>query len=139
MPTDDPLSRDRRAARRNFRASLMSNAKWSALLRAAGRIELDIRQVVVKFIEIDGETPIALPWIRTRAFADSVELGPFPLVGIEWLEFPHVASLPRGQNVPPREHSQDVSAIRLALEATGKQFPLQETPTGLRIVGHLPR
>ena len=48
-----------------------------------------------------------LPTPRTRAFADSLEFGPFPFVGIEWLEFP------------------------------GTQFPLAETPTGLRLVGHV--
>lgn len=137
MTSDNDLNRDRRAARRNTRASLMSNAKWRALLEAVRRAEFDIQQVVVKFIGVDDEKPMRLPWPRTPAYADSMEFGPFPFVSIEWLEFPRVAFLPRGENVPPGQHSQDIATIRQVLEATGKRFPLEDSPTGLRVMGHL--
>jgi hypothetical protein len=138
MTLDDELNHDRRAARRNYRASLMSNAKWRVFLEALHGAELDIRQVAVKFVDVDDEKFMGLPRPRSPAFAFSLEFGPFPFVGIEWLELPRVALLPRG-NVPPRQHSQDIAAIRRVLEATGKQFPLADSPTGLRIVGHLRR
>jgi hypothetical protein len=133
------LNRDRRAARRNFRASLMSNAKWWTLLEVVRAAELDIQQVVIKFVDIEDEKLMWLPIPRTRDFADSLELGPFPFVDIEWFEFPHVALLSRGKDVPPRKHRQDVAAIRSALEATGKRFPLTDSPTGLRVLGHVGR
>lgn len=139
MTLDDDLNHDRRAARRNYRASLMSNAKWRVFLEALHDAQLDIQQVVVKFVDVDDEKLIELPRPRTPAFAFSLEFGPFPFVGIEWLEFRRVALLLRGKNVPPRQHNQDIAAIRRALEATGKQFPLTDSPTGLRVVGHLRR
>jgi hypothetical protein len=137
MTLDDDLNHDRRAARRNYQASLMSNAKWRAFLEALHGAKLDIQQVVVKFVDVDDEKLMWLPRPRTPTFAFSLEFGPFPFVGVEWLEFPRIALLPRGNNVPPRQHSQDLAAIRRALDATGKRFPLQDTPTGLRVVGHV--
>jgi hypothetical protein len=139
LTLQDELNSDRRTVRRDYTASLMSNAKWRALLGPVRRADLDIRQVVVKFVGVDDEKRMQLPTLATQAFADSVEFGPFPLVGIAWLEFPHVALLPAGSSSSPRQHRQDIAAIRSALEATGKQFPLEDTPTGLRVVGHVPR
>jgi hypothetical protein len=130
------LDRDRQTARRDFSASLMSNAKWHSLLQAVRGAEIDIKQVVVKFIDVDDEKRMSLPIPRTRAYVDSQTFGPFPLTGIEWLEFPHVALLPAAPKIPLQPHRQDIAAIRRVIEATGKRFPLEDTPTGLRVIGH---
>jgi hypothetical protein len=131
------LDRDRETARRDFSASLMSNAKWHSLLQAVRSAELDIKQVVVKFIDVDDEKRMSLPIPRTRAYVDSMTFGPFPLVGIEWLEFPLVALLPAPEAVPAQPHRQDIAAVRRVIEATNKSFPLEDTPTGLRVIGHV--
>jgi hypothetical protein len=70
--------------RRNFRSSLMSNTKWHGLLEAVRGASIDIRQVVIKFID-----------------------------------------------------RQDIAAMRRVIEATGKRFPLEDTPAGLRVIGHV--
>lgn len=134
----DELDRDRQTARRNFRASLMSNTKWHILLQAVRGAGLDVRQVVVKFIDVADEKRMRLPAPRTPACVDSIEFGPFPLVGIEWLEFPQVALLEVArENVPAQPYRQDIAAIRAVIEATGKRFPLEDMPGGLRVVGHV--
>ena len=96
----------------------MSNTKWRIVfqvLRDAG-----VRHVIVKFADAADTVSMLVPNLRTpHAFVDSAEFGPLPLVGIEWVE---VAS--------------DATPILAALEATGKQFPVETTATGLRIVGH---
>lgn len=130
------LDHDRRAARRSFGSSLMSDAKWCSLLVAVRSAGLDVRQVVVKFVDVADARRIWLPMPHGQAYADSLELGPFPFVGIEWLEFPHMALLEIGKDLPPQPHRQDVVAIRATLDATGKRFPLEETPTGLCVIGH---
>ena len=132
----DDLERDRRSSRANYSASFMSNAKWKTLLAAIEKSNLKVKQVVVKFIDDNEQRPMQMPAWRGQAFADSIEYGPFPFVAIEWLEFPRIATLPRGDNVPHRQE-QDIDAIRGVLDDTGKAFPLEDTPTGLRVIGHI--
>lgn len=118
MDLSTELRRDKRAAQR-FSSSLMSNTKWRALFGALNKADIDIGPMNVKFTEISGVKTIKHLSLQTPyAFADCSEFGPFPLVGIEWLEF------------------HDVAPIRAMLQATGKHFPLEETPTGLRVIGH---
>jgi hypothetical protein len=98
---------------------------------------IDTRHVVIRFIDVDDDRRMALPVLRTSAYVDSPEFGPFPLVGGQWLEFPHVALLPAaGAKTPAQPYRQDIAAIRKIIEATGKRFPLEDTPTGLRVIGH---
>ena len=132
------LDRDRRTAKRDYRGSLMSDTKWRSVLLALADEKLDVRQVVMKFIGVEKEARMHLPWLHgPHKFVDSIEFGPFPLVGIEWLEIPDIAVFPRANNLPAVEHSQNREVVRSTLEAIGKQLPLRDTPTGLRIVGHV--
>jgi hypothetical protein len=99
---------------------------------------MDVRQIVIKFVGVGNEHRMALPRLSApHKFVDSIKFGPFPLVGIEWVEIPDVAVFPRDNNVPAEQYKQDRTAIRVALEATGKRLPLEDTPTGLRIIGHV--
>ncbi|MBX3539789.1 MAG: hypothetical protein KF735_19265 [Chelatococcus sp.] len=82
-----------------------------------------------------GETPRGDLVETPHGFADSLEFGSFPLVAIEWLEFPLEID-EGGRGDLHHRRTQDIAAIRAALDATGKALPLQVTETGLRIVGH---
>jgi hypothetical protein len=116
----------------------MSNTKWRAVFAALRSDGLGIRQIVAKFIDVAEAKPMDLPSLHPpHAFVDSGTFGPFPLVGIEWIEIPAVAVIPRSNNVPAAEYAQDTVALRSALAALGKKLPLEDTPTGLRIVGHV--
>jgi hypothetical protein len=48
-----------------------------------------------------------------------------------------VADLPRDNNLPAEQHTQDTVAVRSALAALGKKLYLVDTMSGLRIVGHI--
>ncbi|MEZ0133487.1 MULTISPECIES: hypothetical protein [Novosphingobium] len=131
------LRRERRAVLRLYSASFMSNTKWRSVFTALENDGLGIRQLVIKFIEAENEKAISLPWLNApHAFVDSIDFGPFPLVGIEWMEVPAVAIFPRKNNVPAEHYPQDIAAVRSALLALGRKLPLEDTSTGLRIVGH---
>lgn len=134
----DDLRRDRRTALRSYSASLMSNAKWRAVFSALKDDSLGLRQIVAKFIDVAEAKPMGLPSLYAHhAFVDSGAFGPFPLVSIEWIEVPAVAVFPRGNNLPAEQYAQDTVAARSALAALGKQLPLVDTMTGLRVVGHV--
>lgn len=55
MGLSDELARDGLEARRNYSASLMSNAKWRALLQSVKHADVETRQIIVKFVSIDDE------------------------------------------------------------------------------------
>lgn len=132
----EELERDRRAAARDYSASLMSNAKWRVLLAAVA--DIGVHQIVVKFVDVDNEIRMAVPLVNAaQAFADSVNFGPFPFVGIEWIEFPAIARFSRADGVPAKEIEQNISVVRSAIVQTGKQFPLVDTSRGLRVIGHV--
>jgi hypothetical protein len=134
----DELRRDRIAARRSYSASLMSNSKWRAVFAALESNTLGVRQIIVKFTGDAEAKSMDLPGLHApHAFVDSLAFGPFPLVGIEWIEVPSVAIFPRRNNVPAEQYVQDTDAVRSALAALGKQLPLVDTMAGLRIVGHI--
>ncbi|NGM51846.1 hypothetical protein G5B46_19730 [Caulobacter sp. 602-2] len=131
----EDLHRERRLAHHVFAGSLMSNAKWRAALDALAASGLDIRQVRLKFADRDEPVSMGRPWTAAAdGFLDSVEFGPFPIIGIEWLEIPGVAVIP---GAPARRHLHDLDAVRAALAATGKQLPIEEAPDALRLVGHV--
>ncbi len=132
------LCRERRAVLWSYSTSFMSNTKWRSVFATLEDDSLGIRQLVIKFIEAENEKAISPLWLNApRAFVDSIDFGPFPLVGIEWIEVPAVAVFPRKSNVPAEHYTQDISAVRSALLALGKKLPLEATSTGLRIVGHV--
>jgi hypothetical protein len=118
----------------------MSSSKWRELFAVLRLPELDVQQVVFKFVGKARETAMALPWLDApHNYVDSLRLGPFPLVSIEWMEIRAEAVFLRSNNVPARRCAQDIDAIRTAVMATGKLFPLEDTGGGLRITGHVPR
>ena len=99
---------------------------------------LGIRQLVAKFVGVVETKPMGLPLLHgPDAFVDSFEFGPFPLVGIEWIEVPAVAIFPRDNGNPAERYTQDVRTVRSALIALGKRLPIYDTETGLRIIGHV--
>jgi hypothetical protein len=132
------LEKARRTVRRDYAGSLMSSTKWREALTILGAMEPAIRQIVVKFVDASTPQPMQLPWLSAQHdFADSLEVGPFPLLSIEWMEIPSLARFPRPNNVPAEEYIQDITAIRAALARLGKKLPLENGPTGLKLVGHI--
>ncbi|WP_066588238.1 DUF6678 family protein [Sphingomonas pruni] len=135
---NNELEKARRAVRRDYAGSLMSSTKWRETLTILGAMEPTIRRVAVKFVDANAPQQMQLPWLSTpHDFADSLEVGPFPLLSIEWMEIPSLVRFPRPNNVPAEDYIQDVTAIRAALERLGKKLPLENTPTGLKIMGHI--
>lgn len=138
MNLSDELNRDRRETVRSYSSSLMSNAKWRAVFSVLRSDHLGIRQIITKFIGSDETKVMGLPWLSApHAFVDSLEFGPLPLIGIEWIEVPAMAVFQRGNGLPAEVQPQDTAAVRLALNALGRQFPLADTATGLRVIGHV--
>lgn len=116
----------------------MSNTKWRAVFSTLEDGRLGIRQLVAKFVDVAEAKPMGLPLLHgPDAFVDSFEFGPFPLVGIEWIEVPAIATFPRGNGNSAEQYTQDIDAARSALMALGKCLPIYDTETGLRIVGHV--
>lgn len=135
-PTAKPL---KRRVRREMSASLMSSTKWRTLFEAIEELGSEF-QMIVKFIDGDEEHRMAMPWLHApHDFVDSFERGPFPLLDLEWIEFPFQAVHPRRDSVPAEIVPQDIGAIKLAIDDTGKLFPLEENQRGLRILGHVRR
>ncbi|MBS7695987.1 MULTISPECIES: hypothetical protein [unclassified Chelatococcus] len=114
----------------------MSDTKWRLALGAVYACGVQIQEMKVKFVDVPEVKRLGSLWFKTpHAFTDSLEYGPFPLVAIEGLEFPRDIDQGRRSN-PHCRGKQDIAAIRAALDATGKALPLEDTETGLRIVGH---
>ena len=122
--------------RRHASASLMSNTKWRALFQAVWEAKVEIRQIIVKFMDVND--PKTIRGVSIQApfpFVDTIEFGPVSLVSIEWLEFPKVAIFPRAHRAAVT-FQQDIGKVRAAIEATGKRYPLEEHASGLRVIGH---
>ena len=116
----------------------MSNTKWHTVFEILECVSLNVRQVIVKFSENPNPIAMHLPWLpaEPHAYIDSMAFGPFPLISIEWLEVPAVALFPRANHLPAQKIVQDIAAVESALLSSGKKFPLETSPTGLRIIGH---
>ena len=139
MPSNE-VRKNRKLARLNYSSSMMSDTKWRTLIAAVSDKEVGVKQIIVKFIDHPQERKMQLPWLAAPyALVDSIEFGPFPLLYIEWLEFPRIVLLARGKNLADKSYVQDIDAIRSAIQSTGKLFPLEEYPKGLRVIGHTPR
>ena len=132
------LQRNMRSALRDTSGSLMSNTKWRLVFETLSNPECAVRQLIVKFIDDPSETRMEVPWTEApHAFLDSMSFGPFPIVSLEWVEVPAEAIFTLGKDIPAKRYAQNVGAVRAALEATGKLFPISETVAGLRITGHI--
>lgn len=83
----DPIL-EARLARRLFSAAFMSDTKWRKALRAMEQAGLGIREMLVKFIDLEEPRRIRFPpsLACPRAYMDTIEFGPTALRSIEWLE-----------------------------------------------------
>lgn len=66
----------------------MSDTKWRKALVAIEEAELGVREMRVKFIDIEDVKEMQFPpsWACPRAYMDTIEFGPTELRSIEWLE-----------------------------------------------------
>lgn len=119
---------------RRFAASNMSNTKWVKLLKSAAVFAEKVPYLTVKLVygsEIQHTFTESYPehvddfWFRE----------PIIYKEIEWLEFPKVQRLVKSEDVLTDFH-QDLKGLKAYLESVA-QFPLEETETGLRIVGYI--
>jgi hypothetical protein len=133
------LDAARRTARSEFSASLMSNSKWRVFFSAVSSVKPAIQQLIVKCINDERAQRTSLPLLYPpHPFVSIFELGgPVPLIELEWVEVPETAVFVRRNNLPARLVKQDIEAVEVALERTGKRYELQLTETGLRVWGHM--
>jgi hypothetical protein len=118
MTVHDP-SEISRLSRERFSSALMSDTKWRKLLGAVVAAGLPIREMVVKFIDVDEPRSMDFPPILDgvpHAYMDTIEFGPVELRAIEWLTLP-----------------ADVGPIVRPLG----QFPVEAVDGGTRVVGYL--
>lgn len=116
MAVHDP-AKIGRLARERFSSALMSDAKWRKLLTAVATADRPIREMVVKFIDVDEPCRMRFPpsLEAPHAYMDTIEFGPVELRAIEWLELP--------------------VAVEPLLSGAG-HFPLEPAERGTRIVGY---
>jgi hypothetical protein len=133
--------RERKAIKRSYVASFMSDTKWRKLFLALDRPELNLSQCVVKFVGVPDAKTMDVPkrhalW-PPHGYVDTLQFGPVTLRSIEWIEFPRALMRKRYPGDAGVETLQDIEGIRLALEKLGR-FPLEDSPAGLRVIGHQP-
>lgn len=121
----------------------MSDTKWRKLFDAVNGSDWRPSQVVVKFVGSDEPEDSLMRWPNERNFwgppqwVDTAEYGgPIELRSIEWLMIPAVVTTRSyRKDIPSSGAPQDFAAIRAALAKVG-QFPLEESPEGLKIIGY---
>ncbi|MFN3559404.1 MAG: DUF6678 family protein [Brevundimonas sp.] len=134
--------RDRADAQRDYAGSVMSDTKWRSALYGLLDPDLNLQQVIIKFIGSDREHRMRLPGLHPpHGYFYSGEFGVYPIVAIEWLEVPQEAEYPTGRLYGPqvRYEVQDLDGARAVLTETGKKYVIEETPRGFRIIGHVAR
>jgi hypothetical protein len=112
----DPAA-DGRAARARFSAAFMSDTKWRKAFRAIAEAPVGVREMLVKFIDVDEPKRMRFPpsLACPLAYMDTIEFGPTELRSIEWLE---------------------VEADIEPLLAPLGRFPIKKTDLGSRLVGY---
>ena len=118
----DELEHDARRVREKTRASLMSDTKWRKLLAMLDGSGLELRQCVIKFVDVDAEKVMRRPahLYPPRPWIDTAEFGPVSLRSIEWMLFPRVAEFrDRGRTIPATYLSQDVEKAAELIAALG--------------------
>jgi len=111
--------------------------------------DLKLEQAIVKFIDEDAERFVTAAngdWLARKvppAYVDIFETGPVALSSIEWFEFPANAEkrrpAPNGTGrLPTQLSSQKIDEAEAVIAKLGK-YPLERTPRGLRITGHIRR
>lgn len=125
-------------ASETYAASLMSNSKWRTLFEAIEESAVKVEGMTVKFIDDDKEwSPVYPGLYPPRAYIDLWPLNVYPLVEIEWVEFPRIVEWKRPNNVPAKLVPQDIDAILTVIESTGKRFPLEVSGEAIRVIGHV--
>jgi len=119
---------------RRFIASNMSNAKWVKLLKAATLFAEKVPYLNVKLV-YDAE----VQYTFTENTPENIEIFWFrePTIykEIEWLEFPKVRKITNAEGVST-DFQQDLNGVKDYLKSLAC-FPLEETETGLRVVGYI--
>ena len=66
----------------------MSDTKWRKAFRAIAEARLGVREMLVKFIDVDGPRRMRFPpsLACPLPYMDTIEFGPTELRSIEWLE-----------------------------------------------------
>lgn len=116
MTIHDPRP-ESRLARQRFATAHMSDTKWRKLFAAIHAERSDIREMLVKFVDVEVPRLMQFPPRLScpRAYIDTIELGPTELRSIEWIEL-----------------SADVSGV---LDPVG-QFPLSIQNGRTRLMGY---
>jgi hypothetical protein len=140
--TRQDLERLSRFTRQRYSRALMSDIKWRKFFAAVNGSGWHPSFVEVKFVG-SGEPETRLMRFPNQdnfwgppQWVDTSEFGPIELRSIEWLMIPAIVA--DRSNLGGASSSgvpQDLEAIRTALSQAG-QFPLEDVPEGLRIVGY---
>lgn len=106
-----------RAAKAGFSAAYMSDTKWREAFRAIAEASVGVREMLVKFIDVDEPKRMRFPpsLACPLAYMDTIEFGPTELRSIEWLEV-----------------EADIEPLLVPL---GK-FPIKRSDRGWRLVGY---
>lgn len=133
------LEQARKLARQEFSSTLMSDTKWRKLFIALDQSDIQIQQILVKFIDLDDVRIMRMPKTHSlhppRAWIDTIEFGPVELRAIEWLKIPEFAAFLRPNKVPSRKEKQDIVEAQAIIMKLGL-YPIEETDDGLLIRGY---
>lgn len=132
------LKQEGARARRQFPHAHMSDTKWRKTFDILKKDALGLRQITIKFIDVDEPKTISLGavhLINPYPVFDTIEFGPVELRAIEWLEVPAIARLPRARNLPKKEIPQNIDALQDLLQSLGK-YPMERSDEALLVRGY---
>ncbi len=139
--TRQDLERLSRFTRQRYSQAHMSDTKWRKFFAAVNGSDWFPSLVRVKFVDTDDTEPQLMRLPTENNFwgppqwVDTAEFGPVELRSIEWLTIPTTVVARSGTKDASSGMPQDFAAIQSALSQVG-QFPLEDTPEGLRIIGY---
>ncbi|WP_412103431.1 DUF6678 family protein [Sphingomonas sp. R647] len=139
--TRQDLERLSRFTRQRFSHALMSDIKWRKLFAAVNDSDWQPSLVVIKFVDANEPERRHMRWPGANSFwsppqwVDTPEFGPIELRSIEWLVIPATVVTCNLAGLAEQGTPQDFTTIRAALGRVG-QFPLEDTPDGLKITGY---
>jgi len=119
---------------RRFAASNMSDTKWVKLLKSAAIFAEKVPHLNVKLVYGS-----AIQHKFTESYPEHVDdfwfREPIIYKEIEWLELPKIQRIVISEGVSTDFH-QDLNGLKACLESIA-HFPLEESDTGLRVVGYV--
>ena len=122
---------------KSFSASFMSNSKWRRLFLALATPDLEIGQLVWKFVGRDlpvrGGAPD--PECLGEIYIRDTTFSPFPYKEIEWIDIPRTRVPPGDESVSFKHQPQDVELAQRVFASVG-QFEVALLPEGLRVYGY---